>query len=151
MKKGVVDLWVVEGGKGNSGQIYYVDGEFMDLPATPTTTSFRYRPNTYESIEYEDRLLIVVRTAFILDECCRPVDGVHVGGRVPLLPDSEELEDADEVAITECVYPPPGYGPWTSGSGTPGSTFESWIYVRSKPEHQSAAKQKSGKKAEENQ
>jgi hypothetical protein len=28
-----------------------------------------------------------------------------------------------------CPLPPGGIGPWTSGNGTVGGSFESWFYV----------------------
>ncbi|HEX5736462.1 MAG TPA: hypothetical protein VF131_26765 [Blastocatellia bacterium] len=128
--KGVVDLWVIKGGQGERAGISNTEGEFMDLPSTPTTTRIRYRQVTRESVQYGDRILITVRTAFILDECCRPVDGTHIGGRVPLVADAEEINPLEQPRFDKCVFPPPGYGPWTSGSASSGQSFESWFYVR---------------------
>jgi hypothetical protein len=56
-----------------------------------------------------------------------PVDGAHVGGRVPPLPHAVLPER--QVPPTDCLIPPWGYGPWTSGNGSPGSSFESWFTV----------------------
>jgi hypothetical protein len=77
-------------------------------------------------------LFIVVRCGFILDECCRPVDGLNVGGRVPqigndFMPCDQEKPKPENPA--PCENPPWGYAPWTSGNGTGGGTFESWIYL----------------------
>jgi len=72
-----------------------------------------------------------VRCGFILDECCRPVDGLNVGGRVPHIGTDYmpcAAKPGPEVSIP-CGVPPWGYAPWVSGTGTGGGTFESWIYV----------------------
>jgi hypothetical protein len=76
----------------------------------------------------DDRYIIIIRAPFILDECCRPLDGAHVGGRVPLIDDREHgHHEAGHWDV--CPKPPPGYGPWASGTGYPGANFESWFYV----------------------
>ena len=74
-------------------------------------------------------MLVIVRTCFILDECCRPVDGNHIGGRVPILPEYKEYDRSQTPGA--CAHPPLSFGPWTSGNGTPGGTFESWFYIKS--------------------
>jgi hypothetical protein len=136
IKRGVVELWRIDGGGGRAGNISEIPGRFVDLPKCGTVTKIRYRPGdagdaqddeNRDRLDYEDRVLITVRCAFILDECCRPVDGANVGGNVPPLKDAT-LPDGF-VASAECAVPPWGYGPWTSGNGTPGSTFDSWIMV----------------------
>ncbi|MGH6628468.1 MAG: hypothetical protein ACREB3_01920, partial [Burkholderiales bacterium] len=56
------------------------------------------------------------------------VDGAHVGGRIPFIEDSKHGHpEADHWGV--CPKPPRGYGPWTSGTGSPGANFESWFYV----------------------
>jgi len=76
-------------------------------------------------------VFIVVRTDFILDRCCRPVDGNHTGGRVPLLPAFHENKPEAGMPkyATTCIDPPRRYGSWTSGNGSPGGAFESWFYI----------------------
>ena len=100
-------------------------------PSTTKRLRYQFR-HLEECPEPGDRVLIVVRCAFILDECCRPVDGLNVGGRVPYV-DDEGRPHPDERPPAErgdsCQIPPWGYGPWTSGNGTGGGTFESWFYV----------------------
>jgi hypothetical protein len=127
LQRGVIDLWRLEGGGGRSGYLTEVRGIFMNLPSGGTVTSIRYRQIDEEDLDGGDRILIQVRCAFILDECCRPVDGAHVGGRVPPLPDAIWPENYQPP--TDCVIPPWGYLPWTSGNGTPGSGFESWFTI----------------------
>jgi hypothetical protein len=106
------------------------DGEFTD--------HFRYRQTTRETLQDGDRVLITVRAAFILDHCCRPVDGTNVGGRVPFIgrakADAETETDhghdpKPEPEPTGCLVPPTGIGPWTSGTGAGGDVFESWFFV----------------------
>ena len=118
---GVVDIWVVEGGRGRAAAISNKPGVLV-LPQTPTTDRIVYRDDTAESVNYGDRVLVIVRTAFLLDECCRPVDGAHVGGRVPLLPDSPPASVTPERTV--CLTPPGVAGPWTSGDGGAGQLRE---------------------------
>jgi hypothetical protein len=127
-RRGVVDLWRVEGGKGRAGNVSQVYGDYVGLPDSGMVQTVRYRQTDEEALDYGDRILIVVRCAFILDHCCRPVDGVNVGGRLATLPDVID-SGLPRQTDTECVTPPCGYGPWTSGNGTPGTTFESWIII----------------------
>jgi hypothetical protein len=127
LRRGVVELWRLEGGGGRSGYLSEIRGRFVDLPESGTVNAFRYRQADGEDLDGGDRILIQVRCAFILDECCMPVDGAHVGGRVPPLPDAVFPDNYH--APTDCLLPPWGYGPWTSGNGTPGSGFESWFVV----------------------
>ena len=128
--KGVVDVLVFEGGKGRHSGIYYIDGEVT----TPDNRHIVFKDLSEEMLEYGDRIVVLVRTDFILDECCRPVDGNHTGGRVPLL--ESFAENVPQYAVPSpalCVDPPRRYGAWTSGNGTPGGTFESWFYIRRPP------------------
>ncbi|MGW3286125.1 hypothetical protein ACWDR3_15965 [Streptomyces sp. NPDC001002] len=148
LRPGVVDLQVIEGGRGNNAGISYMHGEFTepDLESCEFTQEFRFRQTTRESLQDGDRLMITVRTAFVLDRCCRPVDGTHVGGRVPLIDADHRTADAagttesgDTAATTDsegaarhggCDLPPSGIGPWTSGTGVGGDVFESWFFVK---------------------
>ena len=121
---GVVDLLVYQGGKGRAGYTYFMDSR-VHRPAGTYTEELRFRQTSEEGLERNDRVLVVVRTAFILDRCCRPVDGTHVGGRVPLLPGHGTPHQP-----ADCLTPPGRVGPWTSGTGVGGDVFESWFSVR---------------------
>jgi hypothetical protein len=123
---GVVDVWVIEGGPGRAAEIHNKPGELV-LPNTVTTDRIVYRDVTGESVNRGDRMLIVLRSAFLLDDCCRPVDGAHVGGRVPLLPGSPPVTKTP--TRTVCVVPPGGVPPWTSGAGGGAGNFESWFWI----------------------
>jgi hypothetical protein len=127
---GVIDLWVIEGGRGRSGNIYHMAGEYIGKPAAGPVTWVTYRQVTGETLQEGDRVLIVVRTDFILDACCRPVDGNHTGGRAPFI--GEPRFDRRQTPGL-CANPPTKYGPWASGNGTPGGNFESWFYVTTTP------------------
>lgn len=127
IQNGIVDLWVIEGGRGRAGNIYSMEGEYIGLPSTRTTDRLRYRQKSRESLQAGDRLLITVRAAFLLDVCCYAVDGENIGGRVPLLADYRQF--AKDPQILECHSPPNGFGPWLSGNGSQAGTFESWIYI----------------------
>lgn len=133
-QRGVVELWRIEGGKGRSGYFTEIRGHCHPQNVVDgMARSFRYRQTDRESLDYGDRILITIRCAFILDACCRPLDGANVGGRVPLLPGS--VDPQKQPPRHECAIPPWGYGPWTSGNGAPGSSFESWIVVSERDDH----------------
>jgi hypothetical protein len=124
---GVVDVWVLEGGRGRSAEISNKAGVLVPPENAPRTTDrIIYRDDTNETLNDGDRVLVIVRSAFLLDECCRPVDGAHVGGRVPLLPDSPAATRVP--TLTSCAVPPGGVGPWTSGAGG-AANFESWFWI----------------------
>ncbi|HEX5143947.1 MAG TPA: hypothetical protein VFW21_08770 [Mycobacterium sp.] len=126
LTRGVVDVQVAEGGRGRHADTYLLDGHFEDRTKDEFTHHFRWRQTSGESLQNDDRVLITVRTPFILDRCCRPVDGAHVGGRVPLLPGYEPVHHQPDF----CTAPPSGVGPWTSGTGTGAGMFESWFFVK---------------------
>ena len=134
LTRGVVDLWRITGGRGGAGEHLNLEAEYVGLPGDPDAMvdRIRIRNGSEERVQSHDRIFIVVRTAFILDACCRPVEGAHIGGRVPRLPDDSE---AGRAALKEeegheppggCEHPPHGPMPWTSGAG---GNFESWFYV----------------------
>jgi hypothetical protein len=147
LKPGVVDIQVIEGGAGRNADTWYMGGTFEEPKGGEFTQRFRYRQTTRETLQDGDRVLVTVRAAFILDRCCRPVDGTNVGGKVPFVrrgrevgsggdwPDPLSAADAEAQTGTEpgtgggCAVPPSGIGPWTSGTGAGGDVFESWFFV----------------------
>ena len=124
---GVVELWVIQGGRTNKAGVYYLEGSFEDFGNAASVDSFRFTYQGDENLDPGDRVMVTIRCAFILDECCQPVDGAHVGGRVPLIAGYEKFDRF--TPHPRCDIKPPGYGPWTSGAGTPGSSFESWFFI----------------------
>jgi hypothetical protein len=133
LKRGVVDLWVVRGGGGARTDIYNIDVAFYygdDHRSTTDHVIIRAmgKHKQADNPDPDDRYIIIIRAPFILDECCRPVDGAHVGGRTPLIDDREPVRPEAGPGDV-CPKPPPSYGPWTSGTGYPGANFESWFYV----------------------
>ena len=138
LQQGVVDIQVIEGGAGRNAETWYMGGTFEEPDGGEFTRHLRYRQTTRETLQDGDRVLITVRAAFILDRCCRPVDGTHVGGRVPFIRRPRDVETSGgwPEPSTEpapesgaCVVPPSGIGPWTSGTGAGGDVFESWFFV----------------------
>jgi hypothetical protein len=132
---GVMDTWVISGGRGRRSEIYSKSGELLfgesaDKPKERTVTCIFFRDTTDEILEPGDRVLVILRTDFILDECCRPVAGANVGGRVPVIPEHCERYRLHPHHPEECPIPPMGCRPWTSGNGLPGGTFEGWFFVR---------------------
>jgi hypothetical protein len=139
IRRGVMDVWVIEGGRGRSGEIYHKPGEFVHKPDEDYVDRIVYRDTTDETLEPGDRVLIILRTSFILDHCCRPVDGEHVGGRVPLLPECRRYHPEPHHE-EECCEPPGRPGPWTSGTGNYGGWFESWFFIREEEREQKKTK-----------
>lgn len=150
LRRGVVEIQVIEGGSGRNASTWYMGGAFADPDTDPDTGSaadpaaeattgstasrrftreFRYRQTTRETLQDGDRVLVTVRAAFLLDRCCRPVDGTHVGGRVPTIDDGA-TEATESEGRRGCDLPPSGIGPWTSGTGSGGDVFESWFFVK---------------------
>lgn len=126
LRRGVVEVLVYEGGKGNVGDIHYVTGG-LELPGTPLTKRLVWKSESDETFQNGDRVIFKLRGDFVLDECCQPIDAENVGGRVPPLPDA--VEPRYDEPFEDCISPPTRPGPWTSGDGHPGGTFESWFYV----------------------
>jgi hypothetical protein len=122
----VVDILVYEGGGGRAGNVYTKPGQYEPFPAGDFVDRFVYKQRSDERLEHGDRVLIQVKADFILDECCRAVDGNHIGGRVPLLPDYEQYATNRPAS---CDVSPDRPGAWVSGNGTQGGTFESWFLV----------------------
>jgi hypothetical protein len=76
---GVIDIIRIR----PSGEVAYVAGT-VAAGATPRSLVFRRDP-AGAAIAANDRIQIALHASFVLDMCCRPVDGTHVGGRVPLI------------------------------------------------------------------
>ncbi|MFI0233838.1 hypothetical protein [Streptomyces sp. NPDC017086] len=129
LQPGVVEIQVIEGGSGRNASTWYMGGTFTepDAECGEFTREFRYRQTTREMLQDGDRVLITVRAAFLLDRCRRPVDGTHVGGRVPAI---DVAPDTPAAAREGRDLPPSGIGPWTSGTGAGGDVFESWFFVK---------------------
>lgn len=135
---GVVDVQVTE--RGRRGATYLLEGQIQDRKDEDFTRHLRWRQTSGESLQAGDRVLMTVRTPFILDRCCRPVDGTHVGGRVPLLPSCEPAPSDPDF----CPTSPWSAGPWTSGTGTGAGVFQSWFFVGENHE-----KERPGRRREE--
>jgi len=131
LRPGVVELCVIQGGRTQAASAYYLETEIDALDPDPDgmVRRFRIRYVGNERLDPGDRVLITIRSAFILDACCQPLDGIHVGGLVPLLPDAEFEKFRAEVPPSACARAPGRYGPWTSGVGVPGGSFESWFFI----------------------
>lgn len=130
LRPGVVDVWVIEGGTGRHADIYNRDGKLEALKPEEKPTeadTLVFRADTDETLQDGDRVLITIRTSFLLDGCCRPVDGENVGGRVPVLTDSPfPRREPVGGQLPDCLRLPG----LTSGNGSPAGTFESWFFVK---------------------
>ena len=134
LRRGVADIWVIRGGRGSRAEIYNLDSKIIPVDAHDGyTRRFRVRSLSDEKLSNGDRVLVTLRSAFILDRCCQPVDGVNVGGFVPMLPDEQFRRFRKHMPEPACDRDI--YGPPRSGIGIPGgSAFESWFYVRRRDE-----------------
>lgn len=93
---GTIDLFRITGGRGLAGAMIAMEGEFVDLPEDEEFVDrVRYRDATGETVQGGDRIMIIVRAPFILDACCRAVEGLHAGGRVPLIANGERGRERD--------------------------------------------------------
>jgi hypothetical protein len=126
--RGVIDVWVIEGGRGRHAGIYNLDITDPIVQAGRTTRWLRVRQTSRETLQDGDRVLIQLRASFILDRCCSAVDGENVGGRVPLASEFERYRKP--VPKPECLTPYSRFGPWVSGNAVQAGTFESWFLVR---------------------
>jgi hypothetical protein len=122
----VVDILVYEGGGGRAGNVYTKPGRYEKFAAKDYVDRLVYRQRSDERLEHGDRVVIQVKADFILDECCRAVDGNHIGGRVPLLPGYDRFAAGHP---RSCEGSPDRPGVWVSGNGTQGGTFETWFLV----------------------
>lgn len=122
LRAGVVELTAIESDSGRSGSIYNIEGEFDGLPSDGFVEEFTYRRVTGETLQLGDRLLVTLRGDFVLDECCRALDGNHIGGGVPVT--ASDYTPVETLVTSSCL-------PRPSGDGTEGGDFVSWLYVTS--------------------
>ena len=134
LRRGVIDVWVIQGGGGRRGDIYNVPVEIE--PSHPNADYSDHvtavvGPYRGDRIDPGDRVLIQLRSAFVVDRCCRAIDGDHIGGFVGQIDEYRTKWKPIEIPrVVPCRPPEPRPFPaWTSGNGTPGGNFESWFYV----------------------
>jgi hypothetical protein len=135
LRRGIIDVWVIQGGGGRKGDIYSVPielepsdkgGEFSH-----SVTVRVHGHHKADRIDPGDRVLIQLRSAFVLDRCCRAIDGENIGGLVPQLPECLHVWPILNHPIHPPCRPPEPhpYGHWVTGNGNPAGNFESWFYV----------------------
>jgi hypothetical protein len=129
VQDGVADLWVIHDER--LAEVTSLEGELETEPGE-FTRWVAFRRALKERLQDGDRLLLMLRSAFLLDRCCRPVDGLHVGGRVPHVvgPGDHACEPYHRPHRETCAHPPTHPGPWRSGNGVGGGTFESWFWIK---------------------
>lgn len=134
LTEGVIELRRLHGGRGVRGVISHIEGSYVEKPASGLIDRVHFRDDSGETLNHGDRVLVTLRSAFVLDRCCKPIDGEHVGGLVPQL---EEYREQDKQYGKRPLgpEPPPCASrdhhpePWTSGNGVPGGSFESWFFI----------------------
>jgi hypothetical protein len=129
LASGVFDLWVIQGGRGSRGLIQQIDIKPHAHQHSGLVDWVSFRQDTDEVLQPGDRVLITLRSSFVLDECCRSLDGEHVTG-IPIAPGYEQWDRAECVFRPPCRQQPPRQLlPWMSGNGNPAGTFESWFFI----------------------
>ncbi len=130
LRDGILDIWATDDWSGpGSGELRSLAHKLV-VPVDQFETEELQVKVECRGLKGDERVLIILRTDFVLDVCGRPVDGNHVGGFVPLLGDAPPLVKKQSI-IPESILPDhvPKFGPWQSGNGTPGGTFTSWFFV----------------------
>lgn len=129
VRPGVLDVWVIRGGRGYAGGIQNIAGRFRHLPHGGMVDRITWHADWDERPQPGDRILIMLRCDFLLDACCHPVDGNHAGGMVPLIAEADHPDTREEQAEMPCARMPRTGSPWSSGNGQPGGSFESWFFI----------------------
>jgi hypothetical protein len=136
LQPGTFDVLLIEMGKGRSGIVRMLKGDFVPPPQPGKegeppvmVKEITYRLTDNERVDPGDRIVFVLRTGFLLDACCAPVDGSHVGGRIPAYLPKGYPSPVRVPPVHVCHGPPRRFGAWTTGDGAGGGTFESWIFV----------------------
>ena len=132
--RGVLDVWVIQGGGGRRGDFYNVPIETVPgNPGGPVTRTVIARVPAHRSdrIDPGDRVLVQLRSGFVLDRCGRAVDGENLGGLVPQLPDhAARWPSLTPPRAWPCARPEPRSAlPWAPGEGARATSFESWFYI----------------------
>ena len=134
LRPGVMDIRVTDDWTGTSSGSFQALSHTFAIPADKPMVEELSVKVECRGLKSDERVLIILRTNFILDACCQPVDGDHVGGWVPLLPDVDVPEYIQRQQLNPRDYNCPEIvnrlGLWQSGNGTPGGTFESWFFVQ---------------------
>jgi len=138
LTEGVCDVYVH--GRHNR-DLWVLDGLIELGPETDGMVNwFYYRgdPSEQTNVDQGDRVLFILRADTVLDHCCLPVDGNHVGGLVPALPEAFEPQQGRPGIA--CLGSSRRAVPWASGDRTPGSTFESWFIAATEADRRSGRK-----------
>lgn len=145
IQPGVIDVLLYSGHGTIQGGVFHLHGTVKPWLAYGERgargIAFDFGESRYERLSRGDRVMIILRGAFLLDYCCQPLDGAHVGGWVPFL-------EEHGVAADKTPEPPPAncgqrrgtHGLWTSGAGVPGTSFESWFFVQAEDQSQEEKK-----------
>jgi hypothetical protein len=125
IQPGVVDLIVYEGGGGRREGWYVKEAAVtaQPLPHAPKLcTEMVVKAAQPEGFQVGDRITLMIKASFLLDECGRAVSGAHLGGAVPYDPALTTVDDQ---------HPQP-YPRLRLGrvERVEGGDFESWIIVR---------------------
>jgi hypothetical protein len=130
LREGVIELVVYEGGSGRRDTLYFKANRREWKAGAELVDEVFVRVAQPESFNVGDRIHLIVRCDFLLDECCRAVSGAHLGGGVPFDPAlAHGKAEHPEPRELVCPSPPDRSGPWRSGNGVEGGVFESWIKV----------------------
>jgi len=127
---GVFDLWAIQGGRGNRGGIHHIDTQAIPESTSTMIRSVRFIQDTDEVLQPGDRVMITLRSSFVLDECCRSLDGEHIVGLSPIADEYQQWDRSHEVPPPPCMQPAPRHlMPPMTGDGHPTGAFDSWFFI----------------------
>jgi hypothetical protein len=140
IQPGIVDVLLYMGGGIICGDVKHLTGALRpDRDASGNTIGVIYDIEKIkrERLDPGDRVHVIFRSAFVLDACCRPIDGLHVGGWVPRFEEPSHgvhHPPSPHTTPRECLKRVGAFARWASGTGIPGGNFESWFFVSDSPE-----------------
>jgi len=140
LQPGVVDVLLYMGGGSISGDVKHLTGKLKaekDKTEKVIGLIYDFEKKKRERLDPGDRIHVIFRSAFVLDACCRPIDGLHVGGWVPRMEEAEKYVDHPPAPVhipDDCVKRVGPFANWASGTGAAGGNFESWFYVSESPD-----------------